>query len=170
VAYRRPEPLARHHGLDGFVCGEPALDEWLARHARPAHAAGAARVYVVTTDDDLAIVVGYYAVAAAHVEPAGATDRARKGQPTHRPVPAVLLARLAVAGQHQGGGLGRSLLQDVLLRSLAAADPIGVRVVLVHAKNERAKAWYQRYGFEESPTDPFHLMLLIKDVRALAER
>ena len=170
MAYRRPEPLARHHGLDDFACGEPALDEWLKKHARAANASESARVFVVTTDDDTATVVGYYALAAAQVEPADATGRARKGQPSRRPVPAVLLARLAVDHRHQGAGLGRSLLQDVVLRCVEAADAIGVRVLLVHAKHERAKAWYEKYGFEESPTDPLHLMMLMKDVRSFVGR
>ncbi len=169
MAYRRPEPLARHHELNEFACGEPALDKWLKKHARAANASESARVFVVTTDDD-AMVVGYYALAAAQVEPADAIERARKGQPSRRPVPAVLLARLAVDHRHQGGGLGRSLLQDVLLRCVEAADAIGVRVLLVHAKHERAKSWYERYGFEESPTDPLHLMMLMKDIRAFVER
>jgi GNAT superfamily N-acetyltransferase len=169
VAYRPPEPLATQHRLDQFDCGEPALDEWLKRHARGAHASGSARVFVTTLDDG-ETVVGYYALAAAQVAPEEATERARKGQPEARPVPAILLARLAVDRQHQRAGLGRSLLQDVLLRCLDAAEAIGARVLLVHAKHDVAKAWYLQYGFEESPTDPLHLMTLLKDVRAFLRR
>ena len=162
MPYRRPERLAREHELDDFDCGEPQLDEWLKRYARAADASESARVFVVAEDG--ARVVAYYALAAAQVEPHSATARAAKGQPT-RPIPAVLLARLGVDRRHQSRGLGRSLLQDVMLRCVAAADEIGVRVLLVHAKNERAKRWYQQYGFEESPTDPLHVMLLMKDIR-----
>jgi GNAT superfamily N-acetyltransferase len=85
-------------------------------------------------------------------------------------VPAILLARLAVDQEHQGAGLGRSLLQDVLLRCVEAAEAIGARVLLVHAKHEAAKAWYMQYSFEESPTDPLQLLMLLKDVRAFLER
>jgi hypothetical protein len=150
VAYRPPEPLERRHNLDDFDCGEPALDEWLERHARGAHAAGSARVFVTTVEDD-DTVVGYYAVAAAQVAPEAATERTLKGQPRTRPVPAILLARLAVDRRHQ------------------RAEAIGARVLLVHAKHEAAKAWYLQYGFEESPTDPLHLVMLLKDVRALLQ-
>lgn len=166
MPYRRPERLARKHELDQFDCGEPALDEWLKRHARAADVSESARVFVVTEDD--ASVVAYYALAAAQVEPRSATARAAKGQPS-RPIPAILLARLAVDRGHQSRGLGRSLLQDVMRRCVAAADEIGVRLLLVHAKNERVKQWYQRYGFEESPTDPLHVMLLLKDIRRFVE-
>jgi len=169
VAYRPPEPLERRHRLDDFDCGEPALDEWLKRHARAAHASGSARVFVATLEDR-ETVVGYYALAAAQVAPEAATERALKGQPPTRAVPAVLLARLAVDREHQRAGLGRSLLQDVMLRCVEAAKAIGARVLLVHAKHEAAKAWYMQYGFEQSPTDPLHLLMLLKDVRAFLER
>ena len=165
MAYRRPEPLGSQHRLDQFECGEPALDEWLKRHARAAHASDSARVFVATLEDG-ETVAGYYALAAAQVAPEEAIARATKGQPRSRPVPAVLLARLAVDRQHQGTGIGCSLLQDVLLRCIEAADAIGARILLVHAKHERAKSWYLQYGFEESPTDPLHLQMLMKDVRA----
>ncbi len=169
MAYRPPEPLERRHRLDDFDCGEPALDEWLKRHARAAHASGSARVFVATLEDR-ETVVGYYALAAAQVAPEAATERALKGQPPTRAVPAVLLARLAVDREHQRAGLGRSLLQDVMLRCVEAAEAIGARVLLVHAKHEAAKAWYMQYGFEQSPTDPLHLLMLLKDVRAFLER
>lgn len=169
MAFRRPEPLGKHHRLDRFSCGEPALDEWLERHARGAHSSGSARVYVTTLEDGQT-VVGYYALAAAHVLPEEATERALRGQPRSRPVPAILLGRLAVDRAHQRAGVGRSLLQDALLRCLEAAEAIGARVLLVHAKHEDAKAWYMQYGFEESPSDPLHLLLLLKDVRAFVRR
>jgi GNAT superfamily N-acetyltransferase len=169
VAYGRPEPLGKQHRLDAFECGEPALNEWLKRHARNVHASGSARVFVTTLEDG-ETVVGYYALAAAQVAPDEATERALEGQLRSRPVPAILLARLAVDRTHQRAGLGRSLLQDVMLRCLDAAEAIGARVLLVHAKHEAAKAWYMQYRFEESPTDPLHLLMLLKDVRAFLER
>lgn len=168
MRFTAPEPLARQHILDGFDSGEPALDDWIARHARSAHASGSARVYVTTTDG--AAIVGYYALAAAQVEPTAATPRLLRGEPRHRPVPVVLLARLAVDRRHQNAGVGRSLLRDALLRCLQAADAIGIRGVLVHAKHEAARTWYEQLGCEPSPTDPLHLVVLLKDVRASIER
>lgn len=164
MTYRQPEPLDRQHRVDGFGCGELALDDWLQRHARAAQASGSARVYVATLEDS-ETVIGYYALAAAEVAPDEATERLLKGQPRGRSVPAILLARLAVDQHHQGVGLGSGLLQDALLRCVDAADVIGARALLVHAKHERAKSWYANYGFEESPSDPLHLLLLLKDIR-----
>lgn len=163
MAFSCPEPLAHEHDRAGFACGKPELDRWLADHALGAQASGSARVFVST---DGHRVVGYYALAAAQLHPGEAGERALEGQPRGRPVPAVLLARLAVDLDHQGKGLGRSLLQDAMLRTNEAAEDLGIRVMLVHAKHEQASRWYKRFGFEESPTDPLHLVLLTKDLRA----
>lgn len=162
MTYSRPQPLEREHNRGAFVCGEPELDRWLTDHALGAQASGSARVFISTDGNR---VVGYYALAAAQLQPAEAGERALKGQPRQRAIPAVLLARLAVDQDHQGKGLGRSLLQDAMLRTNAAAEELGIRLMLVHAKNEDAGRWYRRFGFEGSPTDPLHLMLLMKDLR-----
>jgi len=168
VPFTRPEPLDKRHLLDAFESGEVALDEWLRKYARAAQASGSARIYVTTTDDKT--VAGYYALAAGQVRPVDATGRVGKRERILRPIPVVLLARLAVDKGHQGHGLGTSLLQDAVLRSLLAAEFIGARAMLIHAKHNAARAWYEQYGFERPPTDPFHLMLLMKDLRAFADR
>ncbi|HVE67539.1 MAG TPA: GNAT family N-acetyltransferase [Solirubrobacteraceae bacterium] len=142
--------IERTHAHDGFDCGEPALNDWLATYALASDAAGSSRVFVTTEDGTN--VVGYYALAAAEVEPDAAT--------------VALLARLAVDREHQGRGVGASLLKHALVQSIAAAGHVGMRAILVHAKHEKARAWYERWGFERSPTDPLHLVLLMKDIRA----
>jgi GNAT superfamily N-acetyltransferase len=163
VAYSRPQPLERGHDRESFACGEPELDRWLADHALAAQTSGSARVFAST---DGSRVIGYYALVATQLQPHEAGERALKGQSRNRPIPAVLLARLAVDQDHQGKGLGRSILQDAMLRTNAAAAELGIRLMLVHAKHEQASRWYKRFGFEESPTDPLHLLLLMKDLRA----
>jgi len=167
VPYSAPAPLGRAHEIGDFACGEASLDIWLRRHARQAHASGSARVFVTTSAADR--VVGYYALAAGAVEPADATPRLKKGQPAARAVPVVVLARLAIDVRHQGRGLGASLLQDALLRCAGAADSVGVRAVVVHALSAEARSFYLRFGFERSPTDPLHLILLMKDLRRLLD-
>jgi GNAT superfamily N-acetyltransferase len=78
----------------------------------------------------------------------------------------VLLARLAVDVSVTGRGLGAWLLRDAMLRTLAAADTIGVRALLVHAADDDARRFYLRHGLEPSPSDPMHLMILLKDLAA----
>ena len=81
-----------------------------------------------------------------------------------------MLARLAIDRSEKGSGLGKALLKDALLRAAQAADTIGARAVLVHAIDADAKSFYQHFGFEPSPVDETHLMLLMKDIRALLKR
>lgn len=82
----------------------------------------------------------------------------------------MILARLAIDRKHQSAGLGRALLKDALLRTVQAADIAGIRAVLVHAKDDAARNWYLNWGFEPSPTDPYHLFLLIKELAKIAGR
>jgi predicted N-acetyltransferase YhbS len=138
------------------------------RHARQAEASDSARVFVTTDGGER--VVGFYALAAASVGPEEATERLMKGQPKHRSMPVLLIGRLAVALDHQGNQLARSLPQDALLRSASAADSIGARGVVVHAISADAARFYERFGFETSPTDPHHLVLPMKDLRKLLSR
>lgn len=165
MAYSRPDPLRGKHDLGSFNCGEESLDGWLHRYSRHAEAAGSARVFVTTDGRE---VVGYYALAVGQVEAKDGTERLRKGQPGGRPIPVVILARLAVDQRHQGRGIGRSLLQDALLRVVGAAQAVGIRALVIHAHQE-AREFYLRFGFEPSPTDPLHLILLMKDVARFLE-
>lgn len=163
MTYTRPEPLRGKHALDGFCCQQEELDHWLHRYSRQAEAVGSARTFV-TTDGER--VIGYYALAIGQVQPGDATERLLKGQPAKRPVPVLVLARLAVDCDHGNRGVGRSLLQDALLRCAAVAESVGVRAVVAHAK-EGASAFYDQFGFESSPTDPLHRILLMKDLQLL---
>lgn len=79
----------------------------------------------------------------------------------------MILARLAVARGHQGKGIGAGLLKDAILRTLAAADIAGIRALAVHAKVDLARSFNEHFGFSPSSTDPMHLFVLIKDLRAL---
>lgn len=160
MAYTQPEPLRGKHEFGEFASGEESLDVWLHRYSRHAEAAGSARVYVTT---DGTHVVGYYVLVVGQVEPGEGTARLLKGQPTGRSVPVVILARLAVDQRHQGREIGRSLLQDALLRCMGAAEAVGIRALVVHSHAE-AKGFYERFGFESSPSDPLHLILLMKDI------
>ena len=166
--FHDPEPLGATHVLHGFGCGTESLNRWLERHARQAHGTGLARTYVVH-DDEQGRVVGYHALAAASVTADEATSRTARGMPRH-PIPAILLARLAVDSSVQGHGLGAWLLRDAMLRTLNASDEVGIRVLLVHAIDERAASFYARHGLEPSPTDALNLQMLIKDIRLAVEQ
>ena len=150
-----PQPLAASHILDEFTCGEASLDEWLKRRARTNQVSGASRTFVVTDQDGR--VHGYYAMAAGAVAHQAATSRVRRNMPD--PVPVMVLARLAVDHRAQGIKLGAALLQDAVNRAVAVSQNAGVRALLVHALHDRAKQFYEHYGFQASPQHPMTLML-----------
>jgi GNAT superfamily N-acetyltransferase len=159
----RIEKLRREHAVEGFDCGREALNRFLIRYALQNQQAGASQTYVALADAEVA---GYYTLVVGQVEYDGAPERLTKGLARH-PVPIMLLARLAIARHWQGKGLGSGLLKDAMLRTLQAADIAGIRAFAVHAKDDEAKAFYERFDFIASPSDPCHLFRLLKDIRAL---
>jgi GNAT superfamily N-acetyltransferase len=159
----RIEKLRRDHAVDGFDCGQAALNRFLERHALQSQQAGAAMTYLALRDDD---VVGFYSLAVGQIDYGEAPDRLIKGLARH-PVPIMLLARLAVASRFQGMKLGAGLLKDAMRRTLQASEIAGIGALVVHAKDDQARSFYQRFDFIASPTDAYHLMVLMKDVRAL---
>ncbi|MDB5884986.1 MAG: acetyltransferase [Polaromonas sp.] len=156
-----PQPLVSAHRLNEFNCGEPSLDDWLKKRAMSNQASGATRTFVVVDQDQR--VCGYYAMAAGAVAHQSATSSVRRNMPD--PVPVMVLARLAVGTQAQGVKLGAALLQDAVNRAVAVSYNAGVRALLVHALHERAKLFYEHYGFQASPAHPLVLMLRLDSVK-----
>lgn len=157
-----PQPLAAHHIVDKFACGEASLDEWLKRRALANQLSGASRSFVVTDSDHR--VYGCYAMAAGAVSHQAATSSVRRNMPD--PVPVMVLARLAVDHRAQGISLGAALLKDAVGRALSVSQNAGVRALLVHALNERAKQFYEHYGFQASPQHPMTLLLRLNLLKA----
>ena len=157
-----PAPLGPEHDTSGFSCQHDSLSAWLERRALANQAAGASRTFVVCEGTR---VVGFYSLAAASIEHRQAASGLRRNMPD--PIPAVLLARLAVDASFQKRGLGSDLLRDALLRSLRAAVDIGARVMLCHAIDESACDFYARHGFRPSPVEPMLMMLDLNKVLAL---
>ena len=153
-----PAPLAAEHHVNLFSCGESVLDDWLKRRALANQSNGASRTFVVTDGEQQ--VVGYYALAAGAVTHQDATRTIRQNMPD--PIPVMVLARLAVDIRAQGMKLGASLLRDAMRRCVGISSNAGVRAMLVHALNERAREFYEYYGFKSSPVNPTTLMLRIK--------
>lgn len=163
MALAAPQLLDAEHSLDAFDSGSPALNEWLVRHARQAHASGSARTYVVVDDRRIA---GYFSLAVGQIDSLEAPERVRKGMGKY-PVPVVILARLAVSLADQGRGLGVGMLQEAVRRALVVADQAGVRALLTHPIDDSAARFYLRFGFEASPAREQQLILLLKDARRL---
>ena len=156
--------LDRSDAVESFDCGHAALNRYIARFALTNQSSGSTQTYAAVSDQR---VFGYYSLAVGAVAHAGAPPRMVKGLARH-PVPVMLLARLAVDNAAKGKGLGAALLHDALARTLQAADIAGIRAVIVHAKDDGARHFYEHFDFDPSPTDSYHLYLLIKDLRKAA--
>jgi GNAT superfamily N-acetyltransferase len=154
-------PIEPSYELESFDCGVPALDHYLCKFALTNHQSGAARTYVALRGNR---VVGYFTLAVGSIAHEEAPKRIAQGLARHS-IPILLLARLAADKPEQGSGLGKALLKHAMLKSIQAADIAGIRAILTHAKDEKAKAFYQRFGFEPSLIDDLHLFILMKDVR-----
>lgn len=156
-----PEPLGLQHQLEGFDCGTPALNDWLLRHARQAHGSGSAKTFVVA---DSGRVVGYFSLTVGQVDVLEAPERISKGMGRY-PLPAVILARLAVSMGDQRHGIGFGMLQDAIRRTMLIAEQAGIRAMLTHPIDEEAAKFYTRFGFIASPLRERQLLLLLKDAR-----
>lgn len=159
-----PTLLTESHDRTDFSCGEAELDEWLVRRALPNQLAGASRTYVVIVENR---VVAYYALASGSVIAGEAPGRVRRNMPN--PIPVIVLGRLAVDQRWQGRGLGAALLRDAILRSLQAAEIVGIRAILVHALHEKAAAFYRKAGFQPSPISETVLMITLADAAGALE-
>lgn len=157
-AVAAPAPLTSTHQLDDFSSGVAPLDAWLKRRARRNEAEGASRTFVCCVGKR---VIGYYCLSAGSMLHDAATGRVRRNMPD--PVPVVLIGRLAVDKAWQGQGLGAGLLQDAVLRVVAAAETVGVRAIPVHALSDEAKAFYRKHGFRPSPVEPITLMITLDE-------
>ena len=157
------EPLTPSHDASDFQNQHEDLVQWLRHRALQNEQARASRTLVSISEQR---VVGYYALAAGAIECSATPCSVRRNMPA--PIPAVVLARLAVDERHQGRGLGSTLLSHALRRSLYAGSLIGARVLLCHAADASARQFYLRQGFVASPTHALTLMLDLKQAAALA--
>lgn len=162
---QQPRPVRPDDDTAAFASGEPSLDRYLADRALSNHLSNLSRFYVCV-DAETDKVLGYYTLSAVAIQHADVPTKVRRNAPN--PVPAVLLGRLAI--DRDAHGLGRFLVRDAVLSTLAAADRIGVNILLVHALHERAAGLYESLGFTRSPTDPLHLHLLLADARKSLSR
>ncbi|NTW68220.1 MAG: GNAT family N-acetyltransferase [Chlorobiaceae bacterium] len=155
------EKLKSSHTVNDFDCGSEQLNKFLVRYALASQQADSSVTYVGLAGST---VIGFYTLTVGQVHYEDAPDRLKKGLARH-PLPIMLLARLAVSKQWQNRGIGSGLLKDAMKRTLQAADIVGIRAIAAHAKDDGARQFYAHFDFILSPTDPYHLLLLLKDVR-----
>lgn len=158
---RQIEKLRGDHAVEAFDCGHQELNRFLQKHALASQYSDGAQTYVGVVGQT---VVGYYSLAVGSVEYREAPERMKKGLGQYS-VPIMILARLAVDTRCQKQGFGAALLKDAMLRTIQAADIGGIRSLVVHAKDDVAKRFYEHFDFIPSLSDPLHLYILLKDLR-----
>lgn len=157
---KAPAILNDTHDVEHFDCHNDFLDEWLKKRALKNQSSGASRTFVTCHKN---CVIGYYALASGSVERLMAPKAIARNMP--EPIPVIMLARLAVDAQYQGQKLGAALLKDAMLRTLAIAQNVGIRALMVHAISPQAKTFYLSYGFQASLTDSMTLFMPVAHLK-----
>jgi GNAT superfamily N-acetyltransferase len=150
------------HDVAGFACGKEPLDRWLQRYAGQGERRDATRTFI--TAGEVGEVRGYYTLVAGQVEYAEATEPVRKALSRHFPIPVAILARLAVDARIQGQGLGARLLNDAFERVCRASQEVAVRAIVVHAIDDAAVGFYERFGFRGLSPAPRTLMVTLAEL------
>ena len=149
------EALHVHRDRRSFTCGDPELDGYLKRFARQHAETKVSRTYVAVNG---AAILGYYSLAMSAIRRDQLPSRYQSRFPNY-PLPVARLARLAVDHRYQNRGLGELLLADALSRCLRLSEEIGMVGVVVDAKHEHARRYYERFEFERFPDAPLTLWL-----------
>lgn len=157
VRYSPLAPLDGSHDRTVFDCGVAALNLYLRNYALQNQKRGIVRNYV-TTHVESKVIVGYSSLVYASLDQKLLPTKFVKGLGKYD-IPVMLLARLAIDRREQGHGLGKALLKDAILRTMQAAEIAGLKLLLVHAKDEAAADFYRKHGFEPVPDDPLKLFL-----------
>lgn len=139
----------RRHDHEGFACGVAALDDYLRRRAGQHQRDGIATTHVLIDDTEPARILGYCALSAAQLHLQELREDDRKRLPAY-PVSAIRVGRLAVSSAEQGRGYGGLLLGHAVNLALSVRKTLGVRVLIVDAKEARAAAFYEGFGFRRT--------------------
>lgn len=149
--------LTGNHDRQGFDCGRQELNDWLRRVARQHQDKGMSKTFVAVREEAPQRICGYYALTLAELENRHLPDTWRKKLP--RRIPGVRLGRLAIDQAFHNKGLGELLLVDALTRTRRICTEAGGIGLFVDAIDERAAAYYRRFGFVPAPDNPLLLFL-----------
>lgn len=155
----REEAIARQHDRRGFDCGQPELNDFLARYARQSHESGSAKTYCAIAEADGKTILGYYTISPGQVELHRAPLAARPQSGGRYALSEFRLARLAVAQAFQRQHLGGHLLANAVERCMRVSAEVGGTALLIDAKDERAAGWYARYGALPLEDRPLSLVM-----------
>jgi len=159
----RFEVLRAAHDRTQFKCGTVALDDWFRTRASQDQKRRVAQVFVALSGER---IVGFYSLSMFTIELESIPAPLAKKLPRYDAIPAALIGRLARAEGEQCRGLGGLLLADAIKRVLSAAESVAAYALVVDAKDERGKHFYERHGFIPLPSRPRRLFLLTQTAAA----
>lgn len=154
----RIRPFDKTVDAASFVCGQPALDEYIRRYASQDIRRNVARVFVAAPEHDSRQLAGFFTLSAGSVSCSDLPASLAKRLPRY-PVPVALIGRLAVATECQGKGLGSILLADACRKIAHASSALAVVGIVVDAKDAAAASFYRHFGFLDLPGQPDRLLL-----------
>ena len=157
------ERLIKAHDRTSFDCGVPALNDFLQKSVLQNQTRDLIQTHV--TSDNALFVRGFYTLAAGSIRYDEADEALSRGAPKQYDIPIVLLARLGVTKDDQSVGLGSALLKDAIKRTLSISENAGVKALVVDAKDDRARAWYEKFDFAPFAEKPLRLFMLTKKMR-----
>ena len=160
------EPLGDQHDRAAFLCGVDPLDRYIHKQAGQEMRRHVAAVFVLRTIESSA-VVGYYTLSATSILPSGLPPSVTKRLPRYPSLPALLIGRLAVDQHHHEQGLGELLLTGALRRSLLLRAELGAVAVVVDAKDDRARQFYEKYDFQRFVDHEYRLYMLTQTIEQL---
>ena len=158
------QPLTKDLDRSDFSCGNPSLDEWFLNYAWQNQAKSATRTFVAM-DKFSKRVIAYYVCTVTSVQPANLTF-VQKIFSSKYPIPAFLLAKLAVDNDYKAKGVGSLLLRHALMNALAVSEKVGLQAIVVDAIDENAANFYRHNGFTSFEEQPLKLFIPMKLVEA----
>ena len=141
-----PLDVARHR-REQFECEWPELTNFLQKRARKEMDSRASACFVLVAASDLGRIVGYYTLSQTSVRSQKLPEAVTKKLPRYPELGATLIGRLARDIEWRGKGIGPLLLVDALRRSVRLSAEVGAVVVVTDPKDQKARAFYQGYGF-----------------------
>ena len=155
------EQLNSTHDKAGFRCNVDALDRYIQKQAGQDIRRRISRIFVAVLPDNPKEVIGYYSLSTLSIELNQLPEKLARKLPKH-PVPAALIGRLSVSKDAQGYGIGKMLLVDAIRRTLSVGDQIAIYALVVDPINDKAKGFYELFGFTRLSDDSPRLFLALK--------
>jgi len=166
----RAEQLAKYHRREDFSCGVEVLDRYLKQQANQDLRRDLAVPYVLV-EVATGHIAGYYTLSSFGIDPTSLPEGEARRIGRYALIPAIIIGRLARDLRYRGQGIGELLLVDALRRCWVLSKQMGAWAVVVDAKDDAARQFYERYGFLRTIDDADRLFLPLKTIeRTLRQR